>query len=191
MEKIDFNEGWYFQKENETGHKVRLPHDAMQEEMRSKNALSGSGGAFFECGKYNYIKHFMIPAEWNGQKIIFEFEGVYPNAEVFLNDKRIGGCRYGYSVFYATADSIQYGKENILRVEADNTNNPNSRWYSGAGIYRPVWMWKGEQIHCLPDGIQIRTTSLNPVQIFVETEHVGGKKMRIVIFYHGVCVAHA
>ena len=76
------------------------------------------------------------------QCAVLEFEGVYHNAEVHLNGEKIASCPYGYSDFYADlTGKLLPGRDNVLEVIAHNADQPNSRWYSGAGIYRPVTLW--------------------------------------------------
>ncbi len=70
---------------------------------------------------------------------------------------------------------LNYGENNTIRVEADNKDQPNSRWYTGGGIYRPVWLWIGEQAHIAPKGVKITTLSYQPAKLWIEVEHTGGE----------------
>ena len=149
MKRQSFQKDWLFGREGEEKRTITLPHDAMQEEKRRGDAPSGTGGAFFPGGSYLYEKHFYAPETWKDGIQILEFESVYPKAEVCLNGKKIGGCSYGYSNFYVPLTELSYAAENVLQVQVDNTKVPNSRWYSGAGIYRPVWLWTGKKEHIL------------------------------------------
>ena len=110
------------------------------------------------------------------KSIYFEFEGVYQDSEVYLNGVKAAECSYGYNGFYVDAvPYLQFGSENEIIVLARNSNQPNSRWYTGAGIYRPVTLHIGEQKHILPNGIKVRTISLEPavVEINVKTNVSG------------------
>ncbi|MDE7188031.1 MAG: glycoside hydrolase family 2 protein, partial [Lachnospiraceae bacterium] len=144
MKKIAWNEDWIFRKQDGEQRKVILPHDAMIEEERDPDAPSGSAGAFFPGGFYTYEKRFTAKA---GEHLEFYFEGVYRNAKVLINGKEAGGAAYGYIPFAVCADDYVVEGENVLTVTVDNTQCPNSRWYSGSGIYRSVWMYRGGKEH--------------------------------------------
>ncbi|MCD8023500.1 MAG: DUF4982 domain-containing protein [Lachnospiraceae bacterium] len=175
MNKISFCEDWKFWKieaekagQEDSPVPVCLPHDAMQCEERRADAASGSGGAYFMGGSYVYEKTFLAPDAWTEQVVMVEFEGVYPSAKVFLNGTEIGGCAYGYNLFRVELTGLIYGADNRLRVEVDNSLLPNSRWYSGAGIYRPVWLLTMNREHILPDGVRVTTLSDAPAQIRID-----------------------
>ncbi len=189
MKRFDFNDGWLFSKEGGATRTLDLPHDAMIEEDRAQGNPSGSACAYFAGGKYIYEKSFTISAESADTNIMFEFEGVYKNSKVFINNKEVGGCAYGYTTFFVNTDGVlNYGGENKMRVIADNSDTPNSRWYTGSGIYRPVWMWQGNKTHILPQGVKISTLSYSPARIKVDVEHVGGE-VDLEISYKGKIVA--
>ncbi|WP_321433834.1 glycoside hydrolase family 2 TIM barrel-domain containing protein [Trichococcus flocculiformis] len=172
----DWNEGWMFRKfDQDEKEEVRLPHDAMLFEERSADQPSGSAGAFFSGGKYIYEKNFFVPLEWKEKEITFEFEGVYKKSVVNINGKEANYCSHGYRPFWIKADPfLEYGKENTIQVIADNSEMPNSRWYTGSGIYRPVWIWQQEKIHILPTGVKITTISIDPAKILVDVSSTGG-----------------
>ncbi len=171
MKKIDFNKGWeYFM--GDKADAVRLPHDAMLLAERTPDSPGGQALAHFTGGVYKYQKCFTAPAEWKDQSMILEFEGVYRNASVVLNGHELARHCYGYTPFYVDISSaLKCGGENILTVNADNSKIPNSRWYTGGGIYRPVWLYIGERSHILPGGIKVSTVSYMPAQIQVEVEY--------------------
>lgn len=175
MKKRSFNEGWQF-----NGKPVILPHDAMLLAPRRADAESGSGGAYFEGGVYEYEKTFPAPAEWEGKELFLQFEGVYRNAKVYLNGQELGGAAYGYIPFFVKLTGLKYGEENTLRVTADNSKQPNSRWYSGGGIYRPVWLWECEKGGLRPQCVQITTLSYDPARIEVKVAAGAGPKVEIL-----------
>jgi len=181
MERTDFNLGWKFYKEgDESGSiTVDLPHDAMIHETRDpeiSGGYSGSAGACFPGGLYIYEKAFMVQEDWQGKFVAFEFGGIYRNSKVFINGHEAGGRPYGYSRFFVNADPfLDYGKENTIRVVADNSQQPNSRWYSGSGIYRPVHMIVASKTHIDLDGVKVSTLSYDPAKILVETRTNGGE----------------
>lgn len=173
MHKIDFNTGWKYAKQGEGLQSVTLPHDAQITEKRDSDA-SDSGHGYFPGGVYIYEKTFHAPAEWEGQTILVEFEGVYKNSTVSLNGKEIGGHRYGYTTFAVELTGLNYGADNTLTVIVDNSKTPNSRWYSGAGIYRPVWLYVGEKAHIVYQGVKITPISGGTAKVKVETKVTAG-----------------
>lgn len=189
MKKTAFNEDWIFEN-----RKITLPHDAMQEQGRAADALSGSGSAFYLGGVYTYQKIFFAPEEWEGKDIILEFEGIYPRADIYLNGIKKGSCTYGYRGCRFQLEELEYTKENVIKVVVDGSRQPDSRWYPGAGIYRPVWLWSGAKEHIRPEGIRITTLSTETAQISVEIAHtaVGCCKedIEIEVSRHGEVVAH-
>lgn len=169
MRKLDFCKDWLFGKaDGGEMKKVTLPHDAMLGEERLPDNPSGSGGAFFSGNAYRYEKTFEAPLEWSGKKVIFQFEGIYQTAVIYLNHREAGKVFNGYTMTEIAADSfLQYGSQNLIQVEVDNRNQPNSRWYSGAGIYRPVWIYLTEKDGIELHGVKVKTVSYSPAQIEV------------------------
>lgn len=191
MQRLDFNRQWKFYKEGKYSvDTVDLPHDAMILEERQPDSPSGSAGAFFPGGIYRYSKEFEVPANWKEKHIEFVFEGVYQNARVSINGKEAGGCAYGYTEFTLSADEfLNYGEKNFIEVTVDNSEQPNSRWYTGSGIYRPVWMYVGAKEHIVYGGVKIITLSVDPAKIRVETGHTGGGSVEVELLYHGKKIA--
>lgn len=169
MKKINFSKDWnFYKKDNKQILSVQLPHDAMFQEERLADNPSGAGGAYFAGGTYMYEKEFEVPLEWKTKHIIFQFEGIYQTAIIYLNNQEAGRVYNGYTTTEIVADShLQYGKMNRIHVAVDNQNQPNSRWYSGAGMYRPVWLYVTEQDGIELHGVKIRTISYEPAQIEV------------------------
>lgn len=131
--KYDLNLNWTC-----NGKSVDLPHDAMLEEPRDGSCRNGVNSGYFPGGKYVYEKKFEIGREDIGKEIVLHFEGVYQNCVVALNGKRVGAHKYGYTAFDVDISNAVQAGENHLRVDVDNSLEPNCRWYSGSGIYRPV-----------------------------------------------------
>lgn len=168
MKKQKINTGWIFWKEGceESKRMLDLPHDAMFEEDRNPALINGNATAFYPGGKYYYVKTIYGSKEWEGKKLLIEFEGVYMNSTVYLNGDKIGGWVYGYTNFYVDiTDKLKTGEDNELKVEVDNSQTPNSRWYSGSGIYRPVNLWIGNKNSIAPQGVRIKTVSIDPAEI--------------------------
>ncbi len=189
MKKQDFNLGWRYMKEGYSmAEAVILPHDAMIHEKRAADSPGGSAVGWFTGGKYTYVKVFEAPDEWNAKHIELLFEGVYKNAVVYINNQKVKEHAYGYTPFSVVLDDLLFlGKENEIRVEVDNKDLPNSRWYSGAGIYRPVWLWVSDKKYIHQNGVKITTISYDPARIRVETMHEEGN-IEVEILDHGLMV---
>lgn len=191
MKRIGFNEDWRRSVDGGNKIPVLIPDDAAFAKGRSPKAESGKNGAYFESGLYTYEKEFEVPAGWADKIVLLEFEGVSPNATVYLNEKKIGGCSYGYSLFEVELAGLKAGEKNHLRVVADDTRHPSSRWYAGAGIYRPIWLLVGEQAHILPRGVKITTKSYQPAVVTVTVEAAGSGELQIDILSGDTVVAQA
>lgn len=176
MKRIDFNKNWYVSRLEEPGSKkpVTIPHDAMISEPRTPLSPGGKNTGWYEAHDYVYEKKFRLPAACAGKKLIFEFEGVYRKAEVWINGEKAAFRPYGYTNFYVDAtDLVSPDQVNTIRVIARNSDQPNSRWYSGAGIYRPVHLWMAEQEYIPLNGLKIRTVSLEPAVVEIQLKTVG------------------
>lgn len=146
-----------------------LPHDWSIEGDFSLKNPAGNDGAYLPTGIGWYRKSFKIPKESKDKVVIINFEGVYMNSEVFINGKSLGIYPYGYSSFsYELTPYLNYEKENIIAVRVDNSKQKNSRWYSGSGIYRHVWLESKDKVHFATDGIAISTPSIKKTSATVE-----------------------
>ncbi|HEY9049025.1 MAG TPA: glycoside hydrolase family 2 TIM barrel-domain containing protein [Ohtaekwangia sp.] len=151
--------------------KLDLPHDwSIEGEIAPKNPTAGGGG-YFPAGKAWYRKTFNVPAEWETKKVSIYFEGVYMNSEVFINGKSLGVYPYGYSSFsYDLTPYIAFGKENVMAVWVDNSQHVNSRWYSGSGIYRHVWMMVTDPVHVAQWGVAVATPQVTSQKATVQVK---------------------
>lgn len=151
---------------------VSIPHDAMLAEPKSETAPGGTNTGWYEGFDYLYQKSFLPGRELQDKRLVLEFEGVYHNAEVWLNGEKLCQRPYGYTNFYAElTDRLSFDKENEIRVIARNADQPNSRWYSGAGIYRPVTLWVGDKAAHIPcNGVRVRTLGIHPPRVRVEVD---------------------
>ena len=144
MRKTDFNRDWQFCRLGEGAFApVTLPHDAMILEKRTSESAGGVNTGWFEGYDYEYVKSFTLPDDVSDRTYFIEFEGIYRNAEVYINGRKAAEHAYGYTGFYVPLRGFVHGGENQITVIARNADQPNSRWYSGVGIYRPVWLWTG------------------------------------------------
>lgn len=178
MRKQPFNDHWTVRKKGEPydlAKQVILPHDAMIHEERAADSPGGGAHGYFPGGVYVYEKTFMAPEEWKQKHIYLEFEGVYKDSVVEINGKKAGGQGYGYIPFLICMDEfLLYGQENQVKVTVDNSLLPNSRWYTGSGIYRPVNLLTGEKTHIHWRGVKITTISSDPPKIRVDVSATGG-----------------
>ena len=159
-----WNQNWLFHNDiHNTGEiTVNLPHDAMQTEKRLPGMKNGAAAGFFPGGRYVYKKKLFGEEEYRGKTVLLEFEGIYMKSSVYLNGEKIGGWIYGYTGFYVDlTDRLKIGEDNEILVVADNSQTPNSRWYTGSGIYRNVNLIVGDRRHILTDGISVRTVSVS------------------------------
>lgn len=172
MRRIVFNDGWEYQNSRmNTWEKVTLPHDAQIADERRPDAAGGSAHAYFVGDIYKYRKNFFVPEMWEGQHIELLFEGVYKDAKIYVNGEPLTEHKYGYTPFSVSLDQvIKPGEDNLIEVFADNEKLPNSRWYTGGGIYRPVFLLIGNDVHICREGIEICTISTNPAKINVKVQ---------------------
>ena len=188
MQKIDFNKGWMCKclTRDEAAYPVTLPHDAMLSEPRTQESTGEGNIGWYIGGDYEYTKKFTVPKEYENQKVLIEFEGVYHNAEVHINGKKVAGRPYGYTNFYINTDGFfKFGEENEIKVIAHNADQPNSRWYSGTGIYRPAYLHIGGEKYIPVNGVKIRTLSYNPAQIEVAVKTSAPGEVSLEIEFEG------
>ncbi|HEU4871150.1 MAG TPA: beta-galactosidase GalB, partial [Pyrinomonadaceae bacterium] len=140
-----------------------LPHDWSIEGEFNENAPSGTGGGALPGGIGWYRKTFTVPLAAKGKLTFIEFDGVYRNSEVWINGHYLGKRPYGYSTFEyeLTSHLIYGGGPNVIAVKVDNSQQPNSRWYSGSGIYRNVWLTTLDPVHVEHWGTYVTTPEVN------------------------------
>jgi beta-galactosidase len=143
--------------------RLDLPHDWSIEGEFSENAPSGTGGGALPGGLGWYRKTFTVPLTSKGKLVFVEFDGVYRNSEVWINGHYLGKRPYGYSTFMyeLTPHLIYGGGPNVMAVKVDNSQQPNSRWYSGSGIYRNVWLTTLDPVHVEQWGTYVTTPQVN------------------------------
>ena len=176
----DIAEGRWREPDDSTWRLVDLSHDWSIELERDPANPSGSAGGYFPMGLGWYRKTFAAPEAWRGKRVRIEFEGVYMNAEAWLNGHLLGRHPYGYTSFwYDLTPYLDVGATNVLKVMVDNACQVNSRWYSGSGIYRHVWLMVAEPVHVGQWGIYVTTPEVSPegalvrVRTTVENEAEG------------------
>lgn len=150
---------------------VNLPHDWSIALPKDEHATSAGGGGFFPTGIGWYRRTLDVPASWQGQRVSLVFDGVYMNAEVWINGVSLGTHPYGYTPFTVDLTShLKFGVPNLIAVRVDNSAQPNSRWYSGSGIYRPVELIVTGPVYSVPAGVFARTTALSPQQATIRLD---------------------
>ncbi|MFL6256094.1 MAG: sugar-binding domain-containing protein [Pyrinomonadaceae bacterium] len=173
-----FDDDWRFQRGGAQGaeaadfddsawRRLDLPHDWSIEDLPGKgtpfdpSAISQVQGGFTVGGTGWYRKTFDVPESQKGRRVLIQFDGVYMNAEVWLNGRRVGEHPYGYTSFwFDLTDKVNFGGRNLLAVKVKNEGE-NSRWYSGSGIYRHVWLKTLEPTHVAQWGTYITTPEVS------------------------------
>lgn len=139
-----------------------LPQDWSIEGSTDPNAATKGDGGFFPTGVGWYRKKFTAPADWRGQQVEIEFDGVYRDSEVWINGHSLGRRPSGFVRFaYDLTPHLQIGGENVIAVRVDNSAQPNSRWYAGSGIYRHVRLRVSDPIRLAADGFHTTTVALS------------------------------
>ncbi len=165
MNKQSFDLGWEYTDSFSTPpaqwQPVNLPHDLSISRARSAGYSTGGGGGYAWSGVVTYRKRFQAPrgseAE-NELSVQLEFEGAYMNAEVSINNQLVALHPYGYTSFVVDlTPHLKYSEENELVVVVNNSAQPNSRWYTGTGLYRHVWLRTGGKMHIRPWGVFVTT----------------------------------
>lgn len=186
-----FNSDWRFalgdiagaeSVETDDSHwrKLDLPHDWSIEGDFSADNLSGTGGGFLPGGVGWYRKHFNPGENLDGRHIFLDFDGAYMNSGVYVNGHLLGVRPLGYSSFsYDITPYLHPGRDNVIAVRVDNAELPNTRWYSGCGIYRNVWLREQGDVrvplwgqYVLPFDVSRRSAS---VRVATTVENAGDK----------------
>ena len=192
-DRQSFDKDWLFiladsagmqKSEYADGHwrSLNLPHDwAIEGDFAPSNPSGASGGAL-PGGIGWYRKHFSVNPKEKYDRFTITFDGVYMNSSVYINGHKLGTRPYGYSTFeYDLTPYINRKGDNVIAVKVDNSDQPNSRWYSGCGIYRHVWLTKTQKKAYIPQwGQYVSTTPQGDVKVKVDyLAH--GSKMKLSI----------
>jgi beta-galactosidase len=198
-----FDEDWRFRRGGAQGaeaadfddsgwRRLDLPHDWSIEDLPGKGtpfdpaAISQVQGGYTVGGTGWYRKTFEVPEAQRGRRVRIQFDGVYMNAEVWLNGKRVGEHPYGYTSFwFDLTDKVNFGGRNVLAVKVKNEGE-NSRWYSGSGIYRHVWLKTLDPLHVAQWGTYITTPEVDAsrakviMKTTVQNEGDSAARVRVV-----------
>jgi beta-galactosidase len=155
---------------------VQLPHDALISAARSADVPGGHTNGYFPGGSFQYRRTLAVPSTDRGRHLLLEFDGVYRDAMVYVNDCLAGQWAYGYSRFMVRIDPyLKFGADNEIRVEC--RTHLDSRWYAGAGIYRDVHLISKDPTHITPDGVTVTTRDIDAdravVEVTVTVENCG------------------
>ena len=180
---------------------VTLPHDWSIEGKIDKDNPTAGGGGYFPAGIGWYRRSFTAPASWRGRHVSIYFEGVAANATVYLNGHDLGIHPYAYTSFrFDLTPWLLYGKTNLLAVRVDDSGQPSSRWYMGAGIDRHVHVIVTEPVHIAPWGVFVTTPEANDdgAKIVVKTAVANDTPQAVqvsiettILSPHGQTVAHS
>ncbi len=193
-ERQSFDKGWLFtladsadmEKSSYCDQRWRqldLPHDwAIEGDFLASNPSGASGGAL-PGGIGWYRKHFTVNPKDKNDRYVICFDGVYMNSTVYVNGHKLGTRPYGYSTFeYDLTPYINKAGDNVVAVKVDNSDQPNSRWYSGCGIYRHVWLTQTPQNAYIPQwGQYVSTTPDGEVKVKVDFNLDAKGKVKVVI----------
>jgi len=192
-----FDAGWSFIKGDPGGAEERsfddsdwcsldLPHDWSVEGPYDERNPSGASGAYLPCGTGWYRKSFRLPAGMEGRRVFIEFDGVHMNGEVWINGHRLGKRPNGYLGFeYDLTEKLDLGGENLLAVRVDNSLQPASRWYTGSGIYRHVWLTLTDPLRVTQWGTQVSTPEITAdrarvaVRTTIRNDHGSARKVSV------------
>ncbi|PRY13949.1 glycoside hydrolase family 2 TIM barrel-domain containing protein [Kineococcus rhizosphaerae] len=210
-----FTGGWTFHRDHNldanavlelnsiAGLPVRLPHDAMIAQPRTDQGGSGNHGGFFTGGRYTYRTSWTAPEDAGTITYRLMFEGVYGVARVLVDGVEVAHNDSPYREFTASLAGVRPGSTASIVVEVDNRATPNSRWYTGSGIYRPVWLQALTRRRIAGDGLRVVTRSVPvpgatgptravvDVKVALEGPRVAGERVLAQFERDGAVVAQA
>lgn len=201
--QVLFDDGWRFSRGGIMGAEranfddskwkvVNLPHDWSIEDLPGtqspfdQQAVGQASTGFTVGGTGWYRKRMDVPASYEGKRIVLEFEGAYMNTEVYINEKLVRSHPYGYTPFWIDITNfLKYGGSNQLSVRVMNEGS-NTRWYSGSGIYRHVWLKVLEPVHVAQWGVSVTTPQITGseavvnIETNIQNESAGERKVSLI-----------
>jgi beta-galactosidase len=204
---INFDLDWRFFKgdasaaaadfDDAAWRKVRVPHDWSIEGPFDEKNPTGQGGGYLPAGVGWYRKHFTLAKDQSTRRVFVEFDGVMANSEVWINGVSVGKRPYGYISFrYDLTPHVKFGADNVIAVRADTSQQPASRWYTGAGIYRHVRLIVTDPVHvdqwatfvsATSTSVKVRTAVINQsaspraVDVTITVPEIGGHSSRVSV----------
>ena len=178
MKALALDEKWTFRQGyldsigmlyTDPGVEVNLPHDGMIGTDTAPDAPAGSDMGYFKGGLSNYTKNVFFPKEWENECIGLQIDGAMMNASVDINGGRVALQHNGYMPFFVDLTKyVTFGEENRITINVNTSMQPNSRWYTGSGLYRGVKLLHGPRVHAVPDGIFVYTKEVSDGYAFLE-----------------------
>ena len=194
---VSFNDGWRFMLgdseamslpgfDDSSWRHLDLPHDWAIEGDFSENNPSGTGGGALPGGIGWYRKSFTVPGLDSDSRVYIDFDGAYMNTTVYINGHELGTRPYGYASFsYDLTPYLNKDGENVIAVRVDNSDQPNSRWYSGCGIYRNVWLRKLGPVHVAQWGSYVVprnvTSESSDLSVSTTVDNTSGKAVSVIL----------
>ncbi|MGT2800307.1 glycoside hydrolase family 2 TIM barrel-domain containing protein [Streptococcus marmotae] len=178
MKETLYNQGWKFWKDGDSfalvwdvpnhAREITVPHDAMLELEPYSESQNGGNTGFRDGENYVYLKNFTLTKEVQHKRFILKFEGSYMNTFVYVNGQLAGKHHFGYTTFEIPIHDFLNIGDNEIRVQVRNGAMSNSRWYSGSGLYRDVYLLESEQLHFSSLGSRVKTVELNGQDALIE-----------------------
>lgn len=192
-----FNDGWKFNLGDTNGAEkpsfddsswraLTLPHDWSIELAFNSNSKAGGSGGYLDGGIGWYRKSFTLDSAAANRRVLVAFDGVYMNSQVWINGTSLGTRPYGYSTFeYDLTPYMKFdGSKNVIAVKVNN-EQPNSRFYSGSGIYRNVWLTQLDAVHVATSGVFVTTPEISDtsatVALSTDVENKGSGAASVVV----------
>lgn len=176
MVRISLTDGWRVRRASGpfsaidgelAAERIRLPHDALRDVERRADVPARGAAAYYPGGAFTYVRELEVPDEWRERTVVLELQGVFRRAQVFVDDELVGNRADGYARFFLELSPyLRHGGVSTLRIEA--RAGEDSRWYSGAGLHRPVALHVLKPVHIVPDGVVIETKSIDDGDAIVE-----------------------
>ena len=180
MNKTCIDEKWTFRRgfmdslgaiKGSSGEVVNLPHDGMISSPVDKDAIPLYDSGYFKGEVCNYTKYINIPEEWRSRSFGLYFDGAMMNATVEVNGSKVGLQHYGYVPFYVDlTNKVTFGEENRITVHLNTSMMPNSRWYTGTGLYRGAYLLDAPKVHIIPNGIYVFTKEVTDTKAYIEAQ---------------------
>jgi beta-galactosidase len=165
--------------DDSTWRPLDLPHDWSIEGGYDEKAPSGGSGGYVQTGIGWYRKTFSIAEADRGRRVAVQFDGVYEHSTIWVNGHEAGNRPYGYSSFVCEISQfLNYGTTpNVIAVRVDNSQQPNSRWYSGSGIYRHTWLLTTDPLAIVPWGVSVTTPEISATSATIKiSAHVRNER---------------
>jgi len=196
MRREDLNRAWSCRCLLEAGAAapVLLPHDAMIGEPRGPQSASGPNNGYYECRDYEYTRTLEVTDELAASSVVLECEAIMRESEVYLDDELVAEGHYGYLPVCADLTGRLAAGEHTLRIVAKNATQPSSRWYTGTGPIRPVWLHVGPAAGIVPlYGVRVRTVdaAARTVEVSVQTTCAGSVSLEVAQEGHVLVTATA